>query len=423
MRYSVREHNLGPSKLVLRSVNLPSQQLVERGESGKNHRAVLHLNGTLAETVQVGADSDRAAGNIRKRENLVVRTRGLSSNHSGASEVLDTDSMHLLVTHDSLEDMARLAIDVNFVGDDCAFWNFLVICLVKVEVFKALVGVVGVGPCDFELGFEVLVEADAGSRVGGDEDARQAFLSRQLRSLEEEVVFRDSERAGLERDVVGDHHDFATFGILGSLHLALPADHTHIVGSSDLEALVEFAGGRIHDELGRFEDVLGHFSGRAAQVGFPALEQSHFDQGEEVVRIRRSDAPDIRPLHLKLVGCRVRFEGAQLSGDLGIEQAELGRNAIDRTDFLLVGLDVEQLASKRRSNETQRKRVAAFILLHELDLYLIDPQAHQSLGVLGDELVSDALELARHVLDGCFAVRKHVEEDTRRRSGENLRVQ
>ena len=58
--HTVGIHDLWPSQLVLGGVDLLAQQFVESREACEDHGALLHLNHTLAQTIEVRTNTNRS---------------------------------------------------------------------------------------------------------------------------------------------------------------------------------------------------------------------------------------------------------------------------------------------------------------------------------------------------------------------------
>mmetsp|Transcript_13887 Transcript_13887/g.33109 ORF Transcript_13887/g.33109 Transcript_13887/m.33109 type:complete len:578 (-) Transcript_13887:4136-5869(-) len=121
VRNTVGEHDLGTTELILGVVDITSKELVEGGVSGKDHGTLLHLDDALAKTVEVGADTDTAAGDVTEGEDLVVSTGGLTGDLTTALEVLDTNAVDL--SNDVIDSPAL----VDLVSVDSALGESLVI--------------------------------------------------------------------------------------------------------------------------------------------------------------------------------------------------------------------------------------------------------------------------------------------------------
>lgn len=59
---------------------------------------VPHLDGSLAESDEVGSNTDGTTGDVGQRESLVVRPRGLARDHARSAKVLHPDAVHLNVS-------------------------------------------------------------------------------------------------------------------------------------------------------------------------------------------------------------------------------------------------------------------------------------------------------------------------------------
>ena len=112
---------------------------------------MLHLNDALTETNEIGTDTDTAASNVTKGEDLVVSTGGLASDLSTALEVLDTNAVNL--SNDIIDSPAL----VDLVGVDIALRKSLVILVGKVEVLIGLGGALSIVELDVDLLLEAIV--------------------------------------------------------------------------------------------------------------------------------------------------------------------------------------------------------------------------------------------------------------------------
>mmetsp|Transcript_17265 Transcript_17265/g.25139 ORF Transcript_17265/g.25139 Transcript_17265/m.25139 type:complete len:437 (-) Transcript_17265:1240-2550(-) len=134
MRYTVGEHDLGSSQLVLRIVNLTSEKFVKSRETSKDHGALLHLDDTLPKTDKVSSNSDTAPSYVTKGENLIVSFGGFSSDHTTSLQVLHSNSM---VSSDNIINGPSFSY---LMGIDSSLRESLVVLIGQVEVLKSLAG-------------------------------------------------------------------------------------------------------------------------------------------------------------------------------------------------------------------------------------------------------------------------------------------
>jgi hypothetical protein len=91
MRGTVSSHNLGSSELKVGSVDLSTEDLVERLGSGEDERVTFDLDRSLTESDEIGSDTDGSGGDEGDGEDaLVVGSRGRSGDETGSSKRLDT---------------------------------------------------------------------------------------------------------------------------------------------------------------------------------------------------------------------------------------------------------------------------------------------------------------------------------------------
>mmetsp|Transcript_17637 Transcript_17637/g.35581 ORF Transcript_17637/g.35581 Transcript_17637/m.35581 type:complete len:328 (+) Transcript_17637:2486-3469(+) len=157
----------------------------------------------------------------------------------------------------------------------------------------------------------------------------------------------------------------------------------------------------------------------------PFLKQGHFQETQEIVRVRRANAPARSSLQLKLVGSGVRFELSRTHRGLGrwVDHAELFRDTVHRGDLLLIRADIEQLTTQRRGHKAKWLRTCLRGLLHDFDLEFIDLKSKKAVRVLGHELVPESLELLGDLFRGRIPLGKDVDEDASRNGSSNLRVE
>mmetsp|Transcript_13375 Transcript_13375/g.28896 ORF Transcript_13375/g.28896 Transcript_13375/m.28896 type:complete len:244 (+) Transcript_13375:1759-2490(+) len=225
-----------------------------------------------------------------------------------------------------MEDLGPKAIDV---------------LLGEVEVLEAVGNVGGVVPRDLEVGLELLGEADARARVGGDVQPRVAGGTRVLGDLVEEVVLGDAEGARLHGAVVGDDDEGAALGVLGGLERSVPGDHTHLVGADDGLATDELAVGA-EQKLISLEERRGHRGVRADGDGLlPRTHDRLLEETEEVVGVGGADAASERALGLERARHGV---GLEIAGLVLAHRAVGDRRARDWVEVLEVAVELEPLA-------------------------------------------------------------------------------
>lgn len=96
------------------------------------------------------------------------------------------------------------------------------------EVPTHLVGVRRVHPGHLERVLYLVGKADAGTAVGGNVDAGNAFSPRQLRGPQEDQVLLWPKGANLVCDVIANEHYIPAFWILGGLELHFESNHPHL---------------------------------------------------------------------------------------------------------------------------------------------------------------------------------------------------
>mmetsp|Transcript_24056 Transcript_24056/g.72299 ORF Transcript_24056/g.72299 Transcript_24056/m.72299 type:complete len:381 (+) Transcript_24056:1327-2469(+) len=229
MRHAVGVHDLRSAQLVLRRVDLPAQELVERLVAREDQRPLAHLDHARREAVQIRADAHGPARHVRQRERVRVSARRLARDGAGASQVLDADAV--LRADDRVEREALLAAHFPIRALHGARGQRLVVRRREVQILVALLRVLLVDPRDFKLGLELLHEPDARARVARDVDARQAARPRVLGRGRVELVLLDPERPRLKRDVVRHQHDLPTARVLRRRHGAVPRDHADAVAA------------------------------------------------------------------------------------------------------------------------------------------------------------------------------------------------
>mmetsp|Transcript_1162 Transcript_1162/g.2483 ORF Transcript_1162/g.2483 Transcript_1162/m.2483 type:complete len:482 (+) Transcript_1162:570-2015(+) len=225
--HAVGHHHLRTAKLVLACVHFTSEELVQRQVTSEDERAVRHLDVTLAEATQVRTNPDGASSDIRKRESISVCGRLLTGNHTRTTQVLDTNAMDL--ADDISELHARFVTVDNLLRRNGALRESFVILGSEVEVSETHARIRFINPSNFEVRLELLDEANARTRVGGNVHTWQTNFARVFGDCIIVVVFLDTKRARHERAIVTNNNNFATSRIFRGLHANVPANHTDVV--------------------------------------------------------------------------------------------------------------------------------------------------------------------------------------------------
>ena len=395
VRHAVGEHDLRPTQLVLGDVDLLAEQLVERREAREDDGPVGHLDDALRQPVDVGADADRAARDVRERERLVVRRRRLAGDEPGAAQVLDADAVLLADNVVELEALLARLVDVLSVEGAVGEPRHVLLGQVEVLVPVRLVG--RVVPRDLEVGLELLRQADASARVGGDVQARDTRGARVLGDLVVKLVLLDAKGARLDGAVVGDDDEGATLRVLGRLERGVPADHADRVDADD--PLAGRDGVAVLEQLAGDEQVGRHRGGRAGGDGaLPLLHERLLEQAEEVVGVRGADAARDGALGGERRGDGVRLEVAHLLVGLALAEGAVGlRGARDRVEVLDVPVRLEPLPAHARRDEADGLPLAAADIGVAAHLDLVDAELQEARGVLGDENRHELLELGDDV--------------------------
>jgi hypothetical protein len=84
---------LSTTQLQVRRVNLSAQDLVQCGCTSQNDRLTFDLNSSLTQSQQVSSDTDGTSGNERDREDIIVRSRGGTSDETRTFQTLDTETI------------------------------------------------------------------------------------------------------------------------------------------------------------------------------------------------------------------------------------------------------------------------------------------------------------------------------------------
>eukprot|EP00967_Tisochrysis_lutea_P046043 scaffold55875_cov26-Tisochrysis_lutea.AAC.5 len=386
-----RGAHLRPAKLILRGIDLAAEELVERAKSSEEHRAVLHLDDTLGEAVNVCADADGAAGDVREGERLGVGGRGLAGNEAGAAQVFNADSV--LLADDVVEDIPlTLARNVKpFAVEVCARIEAVGVLLGEVQVLEALADVLRIVPLNLEVGLKFVGEADACARVGGNVQPREAEAACILRDFIKELVLSNAKGARLNSAVVGHNHEGTALRILRRLDGDVPADHADLVLADRARATVK-GSGIVDEELIGLQQIGGHRLRRAiGDCGLPFSDNSFLEESEEVVRVGGADAAGDGALGSELRGDRVWLDVAHALLAVLKRTVRCG-DAGDRVEILDITVGLEPLAAHRGCHKSDRLALAIGILRVHPDLDLVDGKLEEASCVLRDEAGHDLFE-------------------------------
>ncbi len=258
MRYTVLVHDLGTTKLQVRSVDLTTKKLVERLVTSQDQGRALDLDHTLTETSKVGTNTDTAASDDGGSEDLVLGTASLTGNKTTARETLNTKTT-IGLADDIADDVVVGTVgSLDRLGHDTARslgLNGVERLIVKVDVLEALSGVIA-DELDLEEVHDLSGQSDTSTRVGRDVETGSTDLTSELGGSGKEAVLDRTERTGLDGDIVANDNEFATGGVLGSEHLDEPGNHAdgvHTRGTLDLTKVLLL----IEDELDSRLDHLG----------------------------------------------------------------------------------------------------------------------------------------------------------------------
>mmetsp|Transcript_33963 Transcript_33963/g.74703 ORF Transcript_33963/g.74703 Transcript_33963/m.74703 type:complete len:752 (+) Transcript_33963:106-2361(+) len=330
MRNTVGVHDLRSAELILGVVYLTSEKLVKSGVPGENHGTLLHLDDTLAKTVEVCTDTDTAAGDVAECKDLIVGTRSLTSNLTTTLKILNTNAMDLsddIINGPALSDLA---------GIHGAFRKGLVVLIAEVEVLETLRWALGIVKLDVDLLLETIVKADSGTSVTGDVDTGKVVLTSVLRSLVVDLIFLNAERSALDGNIVGNEDNITALGILGRLHGYNPRNHTLLVGSNGARSRDKLSS-LVLDELLRAENSRGNGAlAKILEVVIPLSKKTNLEEAEEVVSVSGSNAARNSTLRLDDVGRRVGVKHADRVLSIA-KDAELTGNSSDGVGLLNKG--------------------------------------------------------------------------------------
>ena len=161
MRDTVLVHDLGTTELQVRRVDLAAKHLVESRGTGEDDGLALDLHCALSEANKVGTDTDRTSSDESDGEDVVVRTRGLSSNQTRALQTLDTKAV--LKTDDVGNLVAALAVLLDLDGanrSSCRLLDLEEVLVSEVEILDTLLGLLGIVPRHREQVHDLLRETD-----------------------------------------------------------------------------------------------------------------------------------------------------------------------------------------------------------------------------------------------------------------------
>mmetsp|Transcript_90096 Transcript_90096/g.275896 ORF Transcript_90096/g.275896 Transcript_90096/m.275896 type:complete len:555 (+) Transcript_90096:1303-2967(+) len=282
--HAVGHHDVRPAQLVLRRVHLLPEQLVQGLEAREDHRALDHLDVPLPQAVEVRADADAAARDVRQSEGLLVRPAGLAGNQAAALQALDADAAprrRQVQAHDRVQHVPLLGARRHRVRPHGSLRQLRQVGIGDVQVLEPLHEVVRVHPRDLDQGLQLLDGAHPGPRVARNVNAGDAPAAGEGRSLLERGVLGRAEGPGLDRQIVADEDDVAASRVVGRTHGHEPHHHADGVLAAQLllHQLVAF-----EHELGGREEILGDLVGAASPQ--PQLHEADAEQRREVVDVR-----------------------------------------------------------------------------------------------------------------------------------------
>ncbi|KAH3673868.1 hypothetical protein OGATHE_001848 [Ogataea polymorpha] len=228
MRNTVSVHDLRASKLQVGGVNLSAQNLVDGRSTRQNDRLSFNLNGSLAKSHQVGADTNRSARDQCQREDVSVCSGRATGNQTRPFQTLHSEPV--LHTDNGRDHVTLLAVlDNSFCDDGAALAGLFKLGQIfrgQVQIRETFFWPRGVDPVDLVVRNKLLSHAHSGTRVGREVDSRDSRTSGQLGALVEENVLLWTKRANLERDVVGNHHKLSSSWVFWCLGGHLKTNHT-----------------------------------------------------------------------------------------------------------------------------------------------------------------------------------------------------
>ncbi|CAI6094390.1 unnamed protein product [Clonostachys chloroleuca] len=216
VRDTVAVHDLSATKLQIGSVDFTSKQVVQGRGTCQDNGLALDLDDTLAQT------------NKSDGEDVVVRSAGSTGNKTRASQALDTQTILLSNNSDNLESLLTPLGDL--LGNNGMLEPSLGL-LIQVQVTEASIWLAGIVPCNLEVRHQLFSQAQAGTGVGGEVNARNSKLAGEFSALVEEVILLGTERTNLVGNVVGDNNEATSARILRGTSTEDPTNHTARVGS------------------------------------------------------------------------------------------------------------------------------------------------------------------------------------------------
>mmetsp|Transcript_14535 Transcript_14535/g.58966 ORF Transcript_14535/g.58966 Transcript_14535/m.58966 type:complete len:283 (+) Transcript_14535:1953-2801(+) len=281
MAYAIRRHDLGSSQLILGSVNVLPEKLVQGHVTSKNDGPIRHLNRALSESHQVCTNPNRSSSHIAESEYIIVSAAGFSSYFSTPAKILNSNTVDR--TDNVIEDPSCLAVYIHRVDICFVRLHLLVVLISEVQILEAEGRFGVVLELDLELALQLRIKPNPSSRVARQIYSGDSPLSSKLRGLEEHIVFTNSERTCLEGDVIRNNYNFASFRVLRSLQLDKPGNHANIIRTRRPYHAFKLICLEIEDKFfGLQNGTLWHLQTREL---LPRFLHRHFKQTNEVVNV------------------------------------------------------------------------------------------------------------------------------------------
>ena len=135
VRHTILVHDLSATELQVGCVYFTTKHLVQRRSTCQDNWLAFDLDGTLSKTNKVSTDTNGSTSNQCDGEDILVGSRGRTSDQARATKTLNTKT--ILGADDSSDLMTLFAVFHDLLGLDFGLLDRLSLLWCEIKVFEA----------------------------------------------------------------------------------------------------------------------------------------------------------------------------------------------------------------------------------------------------------------------------------------------